>query len=170
MSKEKPAPEKPAETQAHLPTATANGFPVSARPTSLGWSFTTLDRTTKAGRELAFRARDWDGAKLDAMIGKTIDVENLYINPTEYVDAETGEVTLGIHIALITPDGTLYHCGSKGVYNSLESAWAEIGPAPWKDPLVFEVEQVSSKPPLRVYKLRFRGRRSELGGAAVSKK
>ena len=163
-AEERPPEHAPARLPA-VPESTVNGFPLSSRPQRLDWTFTTLDRTRPEHRRLAMRCADMDCTKLETVIGKTLDVEHVYLSPRELIDAETGEVIIKTSVALITPDGEPYHCLSTGAYNSLRAAWQEVGPGPWTDPLVFEVRQIPLADGKRTFKLRFLGRRSELGGS-----
>lgn len=170
MATAKPDPEKPAAALPAVPASTANGFPISSRPDSLGWSFTTLDRTTPLHRALATRAADMDGATVESMIGKRIEVEHIYLMPRELLNPDTGECFLKMSICLIDPAGTMYNCLSTGAYNSLRALWQEQGPGPWADPLVIEVAQLPLPEGKRTFKLRFLGRRSELADAGKVKK
>lgn len=162
MAKNKPeTPESPPVENLPAAPRQAN-FPASIATPNGQWSFTTIDRSTRAGRLLAARAADWDGLRLKTLVGKRIEIAGVYVAPTEYTDAETGEVTPGIHVCLIDPQGELYQCGSKGVFNSLKSIWTEIGAGPWADPVVCEVFMHSGAADENTLKLRPLGFKSEL--------
>lgn len=149
--------------------STANVFPMSSRPQTVNWTFTTLDRSRPEHKRLAMRCADMDCERLESLIGKQLEVSHVYLSPRELIDAETGEITIKTSVALITPDGVPYHCLSTGAYNSLRSIWQEIGPGPWEDPVVVEVAQIPIADGKRTFKLRYHGRASEQPGAGKKK-
>ena len=76
---------------------------------------------------------------LEDMVGKTIDVENIIIQPVEMCDEKTGEVREANRIVLITDEGKAYGCVSSGVETSIKNLFAIVGPAPWTPAIRFEV-------------------------------
>lgn len=76
---------------------------------------------------------------LDDMVGKTVVVENVIIQPVEMVDNATGEVGMRNRIVLITPDGDAYGCTSTGVETSMKNLFAIVGCPPWTPAIEFDI-------------------------------
>lgn len=76
---------------------------------------------------------------LDDMVGKTVAVENVIIQPVEMVDNATGEVGMRNRIVLITPDGDAYGCTSTGVETSMKNLFAIVGCPPWTPAIQFDI-------------------------------
>lgn len=76
---------------------------------------------------------------LDDMVGKTIEVENVIIQPVEMTDNATGEQTMRNRIVLITPNGDAYGCTSTGVETSMRNLFAIVGCPPWTPAIAFDV-------------------------------
>lgn len=80
-----------------------------------------------------------DSLSLDDMVGKTVEVENVIIQPVEMIDNATGEVTQRNRIVLITPKGDAYGCTSTGVETSMKNLFSIVGCPPWNPAIAFDV-------------------------------
>lgn len=82
-----------------------------------------------------------DPMALNDMVGKEITVKDIYMQVIEMKDDDTGEITKGPAIVLITPEGEAYRCVSIGVYNDLTRIFNMLGdPTTWEKPITFEVK------------------------------
>lgn len=82
-----------------------------------------------------------DPMALNDMVGKEIVVKDIYMQVIEMKDDDTGEITKGPAIVLITPEGEAYRCVSIGVYNDLTRIFNMLGdPTQWEHPITFEVK------------------------------
>lgn len=90
---------------------------------------------------------------LSEMIGKTILVEHLLAHRVEMTDEETGEITLGDRIVLVTPKGDAYQAVSAGVRRSVQLIAHYKGLPPWTPPLKLEVAQIPTRRGFRTFTL-----------------
>lgn len=80
--------------------------------------------------------------KLGDMINQRIAVKDMYIEPIEFTNKESGEVTGGHRIILFDPENKSYETCSSGVYNALKKICGVYGMPTWVEPVVMEVKQV----------------------------
>lgn len=80
--------------------------------------------------------------KLGDMINQRIAVKDMYIEPIEFANKESGEVTQGHRIILFDTENKSYETCSSGVYNALKKICGVYGMPTWVDPVVMEVKQV----------------------------
>lgn len=76
---------------------------------------------------------------LDDMVGKTIHVQDVIIQPVEVVDNSTGEVGMRNRIVMVTPEGDAYGCTSTGVETSMRNLFAIVGVPPWNPAIALDV-------------------------------
>ena len=76
---------------------------------------------------------------LDDMAGKTVEVENVIIQPVEVVDNATGEMIERNRIVLITPEGKAFGTISTGVETSMKNLFGIVGCPPWNPSIKFDV-------------------------------
>lgn len=76
---------------------------------------------------------------LDDLVGKTITISDVILQPTEVNDHATGEVEERTRIVLITPEGEAYGCMSTGVENCIKQLFGIVGVPPWEPAITFEV-------------------------------
>lgn len=81
-------------------------------------SFASFDIRTKSGAGMMLSAKFGECLQVESMVNKTILVSDYYGHEIEEV-ADDGEVKRWIRIVVFDNDGTLYQCGSEGVYDSL---------------------------------------------------
>lgn len=75
-------------------------------------------------------------------INETIDIRNIFIQPVELPNEETGELLVQPRIVIFDNDGKTYATVSKGIYNALKSMCAIVGtPETWKAPVTVKVTQ-----------------------------
>lgn len=76
---------------------------------------------------------------LDDMVGKTITISDVILQPTEVADNATGELENRTRIVLITPEGDAYGCMSTGVETSIKNLFGIVGTPPWEPAITMEV-------------------------------
>ena len=76
---------------------------------------------------------------LDDMVGKTIAISDVILQPTEVTDNATGELENRTRIVLITPEGDAYGCMSTGVETSIKNLFGIVGTPPWEPAITMEV-------------------------------
>ena len=90
---------------------------------------------------------------LSEVIGKTLLIEHVLAHRVEMTDEETGEITLGDRIVLVTPKGDAYQAVSAGVRRSLQLIFHFKGVPPWTPPLKVEVTQIPTRRGFRTFTL-----------------
>ena len=83
--------------------------------------------------------------KLGDFINKIIRVKDIYIEPTTFVNEETGETSNGHRIILFDESKTSYETCSTGVYNALKRIISIYGFPTWEEPLEMEIKQIQRK-------------------------
>lgn len=110
------------------------------KPQRLSWC--SWDRKTEEGYLLISRVGADDKKQLSKLANMEIEVEHFYVQPNESKPDEHGEVKQYPWICLVSPDGTLYSCGSRGVLASLSEAMEFRPQLPWKPALRFRVVNI----------------------------
>lgn len=78
------------------------------------------------------------------MIGKIIMVKDVFVEPVEMTNHETGEVTQAPRIVLIDDKGVGYQAVSVGVFSAIKKLFGVFGtPEAWAKPISLEVQQIS---------------------------
>lgn len=116
----------------------ANELAINEAPDFSAGMFCSIHAETQADRLDIFEAVS-NSAPLDDVVGKTVTVENVIIQPVEMADPATGEVSMRNRIVLITPEGNAYGCTSTGVETSLKNLFAIVGVPPWNPAITFDV-------------------------------
>lgn len=83
--------------------------------------------------------------KLGDFINKVIRVKDLYIEPTEFFNEETGETSNGHRVILFDENKTSYETCSTGVYNALKRIVSVYGFPTWEVPIEMEIKQIQRK-------------------------
>lgn len=83
--------------------------------------------------------------KLGDFINKVIRVKDLYIEPTEFTNEETGETSRGHRVILFDENKASYETCSTGVYNALKRIVSVYGFPTWNEPIEMEIKQVQRK-------------------------
>lgn len=83
--------------------------------------------------------------KLGDFINKVIRVKDLYIEPTEFINEETGETSHGHRVILFDENKVSYETCSTGVYNALKRIVSVYGFPTWEVPIEMEIKQIQRK-------------------------
>ena len=83
--------------------------------------------------------------KLGDFINKIISVKDIYIEPTTFVNEETGEASNGHRIILFDENKVSYETCSTGVFNALKRIISVYGFPTWDEPLEMEIKQIQRK-------------------------
>lgn len=110
----------------------------NAAPDFAAGMYCSIQAETQADRLEIYEAVS-NSMPLDDLVGKTIDVENVIVQPVEMLDNATGETVVRNRIVLITPDETAYGCISTGVETSMKNLFAIVGCPPWNPAICFDV-------------------------------
>ena len=122
---------------------TVDGAEMIVDLTSAVTSYCSLVPKTDEERAALYNATSNPSAKLSSMIGKTITLENVYVEICEMVNAKTGEVEKAPRIIFFDKSGASYACISKGVFGALKKLFSIFGtPEQWTRPLPLEVKQI----------------------------
>ena len=111
---------------------------VDSTPDFMRGMYCSIEADTQEQRLDIYDAVSSAGS-LDDMVGKTVSIENVIIQPVEVEDEKSGEMELRNRIVLVEPDGTAYACMSTGVETSIRNLFAIVGMPPWAPALTFEV-------------------------------
>lgn len=77
---------------------------------------------------------------LSDVLGKTINLKDVIVQPVTSENEETGEVDEYLRTTLIDADGTAYAAGSTGVASSLRNLFGVFGePSTWAEPLAIKI-------------------------------
>ena len=122
---------------------TVDGAEMIVDLTSAVTSYCSLVPKTDDERAALYNATSNPSAKLSSMIGKTITLENVYVEICDMTDTATGEVTKAPRIIFFDKSGSSYACVSKGVFGALKKLFSIFGtPDQWSKPLPIEVKQI----------------------------
>lgn len=92
--------------------------------------YCSMQADTQADRLAIYDAVS-NSDSLDDMVGKTIAITDVVIQPVEMSDNATGEVRNMNRIVLICEDGKAYGCTSSGVETSIKNLFGIVGMPPW---------------------------------------
>lgn len=112
-------------------------------PEDLNSQFIGKTPQTMEEKAVIFNATNNPTHKLSDYINKVIYATNVYIQPAQLTNRETGEVSIVPRIILIDNNNESYAAASFGLYHALERLFLIIGgPSEWKDPVPLEIKQV----------------------------
>ena len=83
--------------------------------------------------------------KLGDYINKVIRVTDVYVEPTTFINDETGETSTGHRVILFDENKISYETCSTGVFNALKRIISVYGLPTWDEPLEMEIKQVQRK-------------------------
>lgn len=122
---------------------TVDGAEMIVDLTSAVTSYCSMVPKTDEERATLYNATSNPSAKLSSMIGKTIVLENVYVEVCDMIDTRTGEATKAPRIIFFDKSGKSYACISKGVFGALKKLFSIFGtPDQWTKPLPIEVKQI----------------------------
>lgn len=79
-------------------------------------------------------------------LGKTLALTNWTAQVIDLTDENTGEVTKGVRLVLMTADGKAYACVSNGIAKSLQNILAVAGePSSWPEPIKVKASEERGK-------------------------
>lgn len=99
---------------------------------NIGDNFTTLPVETKSEKTKLFKVVNSDSIKLIDMVGKTVNMVDVYMERYERLNEETGEIEPQTRIIIISEDGSHYSTSSKGVLQDITKIFQAFG-MPSKD-------------------------------------
>lgn len=96
----------------------------------IGGMYSSMKSETREERLDLFEAVT-NAEPLEDHINECIMVQDVTIQPVEFVDSVTGECKMQNRITLITPDKDAFACTSLGVETSLKQLFGIVGNPPW---------------------------------------
>lgn len=97
----------------------------------IGGMYSSMRAETREERLDLFEAVT-NAELLEDHLGECIMVQDVTIQPVEFVDNVTGEFKMQNRITLITPSKEAYACTSLGVETSLKQLFGIVGNPPWE--------------------------------------
>lgn len=82
---------------------------------------------------------------LKDMVGKTITISDVIIQPVDTTDERTGEPVTRNRIVCVTPEGDAYGCMSTGIETAMKNLFAIVGMPTWEPAIKFDVVQRRGK-------------------------
>ena len=106
-------------------------------------AYCSLAPETPEEKARLFNAINQPSSRLSDMIGKEIEVSDVFCEVVQLISQSTGEVTKAPRIILFDKNGNSYSCVSIGIFGSLKKIFTIFGePSTWPAPLKFEVKQI----------------------------
>lgn len=107
-------------------------------------SYCSWNPKTQEEKVAFFNAVNSPSKRLKEMINMEVQISHIYAETIDFIDKESGEVTPGVRMVFISPDGTSYQASSKGVFSSVSKLLKIFGqPATWKKPVTIRPKEVS---------------------------
>ena len=108
----------------------------------LGQPYCSMQVTDEKSASMLFKAMNQPDDSLGDHINETIDVTNIFIQPVDMPNQDTGEMNVVPRIVLFDVEGKTYVTISKGIYNALKNMCTIVGtPETWKAPVTIKVGQ-----------------------------
>lgn len=106
--------------------------------------YTSLKAETPEEKARLFNAMSNPTNKVNEMIGKVIEVQDIYAEMIEMTNEDTGEVSIVPRTVMISPDGKSYQAVSQGIYSAIKRLHQIYGPPTWDPAVKIEIKQVKS--------------------------
>lgn len=108
-------------------------------------SVCSIQVTDRESAAKVYNAMNNPSHRIGDMVGKTIEVKDLFIEIIELENEQSGELEQAPRIVLIDTKGEAYQAVSKGVFNSLKNLMSipYIGSPTWEPALKLKVENVN---------------------------
>lgn len=106
-------------------------------------AYSSISATNVEEKKRLVNAMNNPTHKLSDMINKTILMKDIYAEPIELTDSDTGEMYDAVRVVILDTDGNSYQSVSKGIYNSLSKIMAIMGAPTWEDGLAVEVKSIT---------------------------
>lgn len=108
--------------------------------------YSSLVPDTAENATALYNAMNNPDYKLSDFINVEIEVKDMFIEPVEMVDNETGELKTNPRIVLFDTKKQTYYTVSVGIYQSLRNICAMINsPEQWKSPIKVKIVQRTVK-------------------------
>ena len=99
---------------------------------------------TMEDKKRIYKATGSEAQRISDMVNMEISFCDVFVEPVECVNKETGLVTSAPRVVLIDQDGNGYVSVSVGIYNSVKKIFALFGtPDRWTEPITVKVGQIT---------------------------
>ena len=99
---------------------------------------------TMEDKKRIYKATGSEAQRISDMVNMEISFCDVFVEPVECVNKETGLVTSAPRVVLIDRDGNGYVSVSVGIYNSVKKIFALFGtPDRWTEPITVKVGQIT---------------------------
>lgn len=106
--------------------------------------YTSMKGETPEEKAKLFNAMNNPDKRISDMIGKVINVKDVFVEEVRFADEETGEVTYAPRIVVIDVNGESYQAVSVGVMSAFKKLFQLFGQPTWPNGIKLEVKQVKN--------------------------
>ena len=106
--------------------------------------YTSMKGDTVEEKSKLFNAMNNPDKRISDMIGKIINVKDVFVEEVRFADEETGEITYAPRIVVIDTNGESYQAVSVGVMSAFKKLFQLFGQPTWEDGIPLEVKQVKN--------------------------
>lgn len=106
--------------------------------------YTSMKGDTVEEKSKLFNAMNNPDKRISDMIGKIINVKDVFVEEVRFADEETGEITFAPRIVVIDTNGESYQAVSVGVMSAFKKLFQLFGQPTWPEGIPLEVKQVKN--------------------------
>ena len=106
--------------------------------------YTSMKGDTVEEKAKLFNAMNNPDKRISDMIGKIINVKDVFVEEVRFADEETGEITFAPRIVVIDTNGESYQAVSVGVMSAFKKLFQLFGQPTWSEGIPLEVKQVKN--------------------------
>lgn len=106
--------------------------------------YTSMKGDTVEEKSKLFNAMNNPDKRISDMIGKIINVKDVFVEEVRFADEETGEITYAPRIVVIDTNGESYQAVSVGVMSAFKKLFQLFGQPTWTNGIPLEVKQVKN--------------------------
>lgn len=106
--------------------------------------YTSMKGDTVEEKAKLFNAMNNPDKRISDMIGKIINVKDVFVEEVRFADEETGEVRFAPRIVVIDTNGESYQAVSVGVMSAFKKLFQLFGQPTWPEGIPLEVKQVKN--------------------------
>ena len=106
--------------------------------------YTSMKGDTVEEKAKLFNAMNNPDKRISDMIGKIINVKDVFVEEVRFADEETGEITYAPRIVVIDTNGESYQAVSVGVMSAFKKLFQLFGQPTWPEGIPLEVKQVKN--------------------------
>ena len=106
--------------------------------------YTSMKGDTVEEKAKLFNAMNNPDKRISDMIGKIINVKDVFVEEVRFADEETGEITFAPRIVVIDTNGESYQAVSVGVMSAFKKLFQLFGQPTWPEGIPLEVKQVKN--------------------------